>query len=695
METVEQHTGNGTIESIENHQNASVIEKEEIIQALNGPDQILAADKTVSVKRDGAVKLRISDNGPSSRKPYSLVTLLNSAVQRMPNHNALAYKQDQKWNYITYRQYLDEVRTVAKAFIKLGLEEFNGVGIIGFNSPEWFISDLAAIYAGGLAVGVYTTNSPEACQYVCHHAQCNIIVVENDQQLQKILKVRNELPYLKAIIQYRGKPTASDVYSWDQLKEIGRVEDELELNERIKRIAVNRCSTLIYTSGTTGSPKGVMLSHDNCTWTAEMLKMESRLSCGTEHLISYLPLSHIAAQVVDIYMPLILNATVYFAQPDALKGSLVVTLREVRPTAFLGVPRVWEKIQEKMIEVGKGITGLKRKLADWAKDVGYRGSIAKMNGAIKPGSKMKRSSYPYGWSIANFLVFKNIKKNLGLDRCQFCLTAAAPITMDTLDFFYKLDLPIFEVYGMSECTGPHTVSMPWRFKKGSVGSNLVGVDTNIEKTEGGPDSESGEICMKGRHVMMGYLNAEEKTSEAIDSNDWLHTGDIGRFDKNNFLYITGRSKELIITAGGENVAPVPIEDSVKEVLPVVSNCMLIGDKRKFLSMLITLKTDVDSEGTPQETLSSPSLDWCKSVGSSAKTVRDVTQNQDEHVLKGIQIGIDKVNAKSVSRAQKIQKWTVLPRDFSVPGGELGPTLKLRRPIVNKMYAKTIDTFYQD
>lgn len=260
--------------------------------------------------------------------------------------------------------------------------------------------------------------------------------------------------------------------------------------------------------------------------------------------------------------------------------------------------------------------------------------------------------------------------------------------MDTLDFFYKLDLPVFEIYGMSECTGPHTISMPWRFKKGSVGCNLMGVETEIQKKnlDVGSDGDSGEICMKGRHIMMGYLNAEEKTAEAID-DDWLHTGtffkivrkhclvcvfsgDIGRFDK-NFLYITGRLKELIITAGGENVAPVPIEDSVKEVLPIVSNCMLIGDKKKFLSMLLTLKTEVNGEGVPQEILSSTSLSWCKSVGSSAKTVRDVTQSQDEHVLKGIQQGIDKVNEKSISRAQKIQKWTVLPRDFSIPGGELG------------------------
>lgn len=684
METTEQHTGNGTIESIENHHKISSIDTEEIIQALNGPDQILAASKTTSTLRNGTVKLRLSDKGPSSKKPYSIITMLNTAVQRMPNHNALAYKKDKKWNYLTYRQYLDEVRTIAKAFIKLGLEEFNGVGIIGFNSVEWFLSDLAAIYAGGLAVGVYTTNSPEACQYVCHHAQCNIIVVENDQQLQKILKVKDDLPYLKAIIQYRGKPNTEGVYSWEQLRDIGRELDEMELNQRIKRIAVNRCSTLIYTSGTTGSPKGVMLSHDNCTWTAEMVKSESRLSCGSEHLISYLPLSHIAAQVVDIFLPIILNATVYFAQPDALKGSLSTTLKEVRPTAFLGVPRVWEKIQEKMIEVGKGITGLKRKLADWAKEVGYKGSMAKMNG----------SSYPYGWTLANILIFKKIKKNMGLDRCQFCLTAAAPITMDTLDFFYKLDLPIFEIYGMSECTGPHTVSMPWRFRKGSVGCNMLGVETEIQKKnlDSGSDGDSGEICMKGRHLMMGYLNEEGKTADAIDNDDWLHTGDIGRFDK-NFLYITGRLKELIITAGGENVAPIPIEDAVKEALPIVSNCMLIGDKKKFLSMLLTLKTEVDGEGVPQETLSSASLDWCKSVGSGAKTVKDVTQ--DEHVLKGIQQGIDRVNEKSVSRAQKIQKWTVLPRDFSIPGGELGPTLKLRRPIVLKMYTKTIDNFYQD
>lgn len=651
----------------------------------NGPDEVLATDNLMTWLEDGCVKLRMESSGPASEKPVSVVTAFKKTVDKNPEHKALAAKVNGQWKYYSYRKFYSLVRQAARAFIKLGLEPCHGVGILGFNSPEWFISDLASIFAGGFATGIYTTNNAEACHYVAENAKCNIIVVENDQQLQKFLQVRSRLPHLKAIVQYSGKPKADlpNVYSWDQMMALGSEDLEPELEKRIRQLAPNMCCTLIYTSGTTGNPKGVMISHDNIIWTAKMIVRALDAKFNQEIIVTYLPLSHIAGQLIDIFGPMICGGTIYFAQPDALKGSLGVTLKEARPTFFLGVPRVWEKMQEAMLAVAKSNGAVTRSVAAWAKKVGLKGNQAIMNG----------DSTPVFFGLANRLVFKKVRLALGLDRCKICLSGAAPIMKETLDFFFGLNIPIFEVYGMSESSGPHTVATPSTFFITSVGKEFPGAKTLLADRDA---DGNGEICMGGRHVFMGYLNMEDKTREAIDSNGWLHSGDIGKKDAKGFLYITGRIKELIITAGGENIPPVLIEDKVKECLPCISNCMLIGDKRKFLSMLLTLKTEVDTDTLePKDRLIPAAVDWCKSVGSQAKTVTDVIGKQDVAVLKAIQAGIDAANKRATSRAQCIQKWSVLPRDFSVPGGELGPTLKLKRQVVTKMYAHTIDAFYAD
>lgn len=651
----------------------------------DGPDRVIDTPRVMTWVADEAVKLRSANTEPLNEPPVSVMTTLRDTARKLPNHRALAWKADAKseYKYWTYKEYLADVETAAKAFIKVGLEPAHGVGILGFNSPHWFISDLGAIFAGGLATGVYTTNNAEACHYVLDNCSANVCVVENDVQLQKIFKVRSRLPHLKAIIQYIGQPKEKypNVYSWEEFMALANQVSDEQLEARIKAQAPNKCCTLIYTSGTTGNSKGVMLSHDNHIWTAKVCVRDARLTFGDEHVISYLPLSHIAAQELDIYAPIISGGTVYFALPDAMKGSLGKTMKEVRPTYFLGVPRVWEKIMEKMVQSGKGVKGIKKSMMAWSKDVGYRGSIAKMNA----------TSMPFGHSLANKLLFKNVKAALGLDRCHIAISGAAPIMKETLDFFMSFDLPIYEIYGMSESSGPHTLSLPWKFRVGTVGPDMPGATTKLDNPDAGGN---GEVCMGGRHVFMGYLNMEEKTREAIDKDGWLHSGDIGRKDSDGFLYITGRIKELIITAGGENIPPVLIEDAIKEELPCVSNAMLIGDKRKFLSVLLTLKTQVDGE-VPTSQLSPPSIDWCRKQGSSATCLADILDRRDDAVLKGIQEGIDRANKRATSRAQCIQKWSILPRDFSVIGGELGPTLKLKRPAVLQMYEKTVESFYAE
>ncbi|MBN3315592.1 ACBG2 ligase, partial [Atractosteus spatula] len=694
-------------------------------------------------QRDGLVSLRTAESGPAAEPPVTVDQMFRDAVRNYGDQTALGWKEGDRWSTLTYEEYYEKCKTAAKSFLKLGLERYHGVGILGFNSAEWFISDIGAILAGGFAVGIYTTNSPEACQYVVENSKANILVVENHKQLQKILQIQDKLPRLKAIVQYKDalKEKRPNLYTWAEFMELGKGVPDSELEEVIGSQKANQCCTLIYTSGTTGQPKGVMLSHDNLTWTALATARTVRLTdarVSQEVVVSYLPLSHIAAQMIDIWLTMRVGGAAYFAQPDALKGSLANTLREVRPTAFMGVPRVWEKMQEKMKSVGAKSSAVRRKVAAWAKDVGLQTNLHKMHG---------HASTPLNYRLAKKLVFKKVRKALGLDRCTKCYTGAAPITKDTLEFFLSLDIPVYELYGMSESTGPHTISLPDAFRLTSCGKVIPGCETKIFN----PDAEgNGEICFWGRHVFMGYLGMEDKTEESLDTEGWLHSGDLGKHDQNGFLFITGRIKELIITAGGENIPPVPIEDAVKETVPIISNAMLIGDKKKFLSMLLTIKCNVNPDtGDPEDELTPEALDFCQKLGSTATKVSDITGSKDRAVYTAIQEGINRVNEQATSNAQKIQKWTLLERDFSIPGGELGsdlrkvscrgqervggtpsspllqdridlgcsdpgqartfarveppsvpassrcPTMKLKRPVVMKMYKDQIDSFYKD
>ncbi|XP_009578031.1 PREDICTED: long-chain-fatty-acid--CoA ligase ACSBG2 [Fulmarus glacialis] len=642
-----------------------------------------------TTQRDGEVRLRMDEQGIGSEAPKTIHELFQEVVSKYGDYYALASKKGGQWIKLTYKMYYDECWKAAKSFLKLGLERFHGVCILGFNSAEWFIADIGAILAGGFAVGIYTTNSPEACHYVAENCSANVLVVENHKQLQKILEIQHKLPHLKAIIQYGEelKEKRPNLYSWGEFMDLGKDVPDTQLHEIIESQKPNQCCTLIYTSGTTGQPKGVMLSHDNLTWTASAAGRFIRLTDAKERqelVVSYLPLSHIAAQMSDIWSAMTFGVQVFFAQPDALKGTLVDTLREVRPTAFLGVPRVWEKMEEKMKSIGAKSSALRRKVASWAKGVGLQTNLKRMNGY---------SEVPMNFHLARHLVYKKVRKAIGLDRCTKCYTGAAPITRETLEFFLSLNIPVFELYGMSESSGPHTISLPHAFKLTSCGKEVTGCRTLIHK----PDGDGvGEICFSGRHIFMGYLNMEEKTKEAIDEDGWLHSGDLGKHDKDGFLYITGRIKELIITAGGENVPPVPIEDAVKGAVPIISNAMLVGDKAKFLAMLLTLKCEADVEtGKPGDDLTPEAIEYCQKLGSKATKVSEIISSKDKAVYAAIQKGISAVNEGAVSNAQKIQKWVLLEKDFSLFGGELGPTMKLKRPEVAHKYKDQIAQFYAD
>lgn len=638
-----------------------------------------------TTQADGRVRLRLDPSCPQQRA-YTVHQMFCRALDQYGHLPALGYKRQGSWERVTYAQYYLQARRAAKGFLKLGLERAHSVAILGFNSPEWFFSAVGTVFAGGIVTGIYTTSSPEACRYIARDSRANIIVVDAQKQLEKILKIWQDLPHLKAVVMYGEPPVGkvANVYTMEELMELGGQVPEEDLDAVLSTQQPNQCCALVYTSGTTGSPKGVMLSQDNITWTARYGSQAGSIQPAEvqqEVVVSYLPLSHIAAQIYDLWTGIQWGAQVCFAQPDALKGSLVDTLREVEPTSHMGVPRVWEKIMERIQEVVAQSGFIRRKMLLWAMSVMLEHNLS------CPSSDLK----PFAARLADHLVLAKVRQALGFAKCQKSFYGAAPMAAETQRFFLGLDIRLYSGYGLSETSGPHFMSSPCNFRLYSSGKVVPGCRAKLVNQ----DAEGiGEICMWGRTVFMGYLNMEDKTREAIDADGWLHSGDLGRLDGDGFLYITGRLKELIITAGGENVPPVPIEEAVKTELPLISSAVLIGDQRKFLSMLLTLKCTLDPDTCdPTDTLTEQAVEFCQRVGSRATRVSDIVGRRDEAVYRAIEEGIRRVNGNAAARPYHIQKWAILERDFSISGGELGPTMKLKRPAVLEKYKDVIDSFY--
>ena len=549
------------------------------------------------------------------------------------------------------------------------------------------------------ALGIYTTNGPDACKYISEHSKAKVVVCEGVKQLEKYYEISKKLPHLKALVMYGPEELPADIkskckipcYTFESFLELGSKVSDEDLKERTNAWKPGETCTLIYTSGTTGPPKAVMITNDNVTWTTDTMLHCTRRELGEDDvMISYLPLSHIAAQMLDMHVPMRKGLQMYFAQPDALKGSLGATLKEVRPTIFFGVPRVWEKIYDKLQEVGKSTTGVKKILSTWAKGEAGTYWDSYDFDALKEFSFTR--TLPVGY-YASSVLLSAVHKALGLDRCHSFYVSSAPIDVKILKYFHSLNIPIMELFGQSECTGPHTVNTYTAFKLGSVGRPMLGTETKI--AEG-----NGELCYRGRHIFAGYMGMPEKTEEAIDSDGWLHSGDVAKFDDNDdpripkpsgFMYITGRIKELIITAGGENVPPVLIEDELKRAMPALSNAMVIGDKRKFLTVLLCLKVEVDADNIPTNKLTGTALEVSKEIKSSATTTLEAMN--DEKWQRYFDEGVKAANEKATSRAQRVGKWALLPTDFSEKGGELTPTLKLKRPVAAEKYSKEIEALY--
>jgi len=582
--------------------------------------------------------------------------VLDRAARQWPDDAAMRAKRGSDWRTITWREYRSQARLAARGFMALGLEPGGCVTIIGFNCPEWFLADIGAIYAGGIPAGIYTTSSAEQCGWIASHCEARIAVVENADQLRKFLSVRDRLPALRAIVVMHGDPglpTDASVHSWPRLLELGAGVSDDALDARAAPQQPDDVCTLIYTSGTTGEPKGVMLSHDNLTFTAAAAR-DLGLHPG-DLVISYLPLSHIAEQIVSLHAPITFGMTTAFAESMETLGQ---NLREVRPTHFVAVPRVWEKIQERMEMVGAASPAWRRRLVRWARGIGLAGGYADQRGERRP------TLYP----VANALVFRTVRRRLGLERARLLVTSAAPISRATLEFFLSLGLPISEVYGMSECSGPATRADPVAYRTGKTGVPLPATELRI--------AADGEICIRGRHVFKGYFKNPAATAETIDADGWLHSGDIGTIDHEGFLQVTDRKKELIITAGGENVAPQLVEGVIKGI-PVVSQAFVVGDRQRYLAALLTLD--------PQKVSLA-----ARECGSPAKDVESAMCCEAFHAY--LQQEIDRVNQR-LARVQAVKRFALIPDEFTIDGGELTPTLKLRRKAIAEKYRDVIERLY--
>jgi long-subunit acyl-CoA synthetase (AMP-forming) len=587
--------------------------------------------------------------------------VLAETVKRFGDRPALRVKRDGGWRTTTWKQYSKDAHRVARALVKLGVAPGTGVAIIGYNSPEWLEADVGAILAGGFPAGIYTTSTAEQARYITDHCEAKVAFADTADQVEKFVVEQDRMPRLETVVQMLGKPEQGTrgrlrVLAWEELLALGDTVEEAALDARIAAQKPDDVCTLIYTSGTTGDPKAVMITHTNLVWTARTV-MDS-LSFGPEEVtISYLPLSHIAEQLLTIHAPMAMGSLLYFAESIESLGE---TLKEVRPTIFLGVPRVWEKIQAKMVAAGAAAPPLRKKIAAWARKIGLAAGYAEQKG----------DSRPLLHPIAKKLVFDKVRERLGLDRARLCVTSAAPIARDTLEFFLSLGIPIYEVYGMSECTGPATASLPNAYRTGKCGKVMTGAELKI--------AEDGEVCMRGKHVFKGYLKDPAATKNALDEEGWLHSGDIGTIDENGFLQITDRKKDLLITAGGENIAPQVLEGHLKSI-PVVGQAVVLGDRMKYLTALVTL----DPERVKTE---------AQAAGSTASSPAEAARCPVFHAH--LQKQIDAVNER-LARVQTIKKFVVVPSEFTIDGGELTPTMKVKRKVINEKYSAEIASMYAD
>ena len=610
--------------------------------------------------------MTISGNGGNPARPGTIPYVFFGQAAARGNQVSMRRKVYGLWRDVTWTEYAAMVRAVGAGLISLGLEPGDCVSIIGENIPEWLYTDLGTQSAGGITVGIYTTNAAEECRFILKHSRSRVFVVENEEQLDKALEVRNDLPELEKIIviDMEGLHRFSDpmVISWDDFIAQGREFDRADpgaLNRRLADLDPEEAALLIYTSGTTGPPKGAMLTHDNIVWTAQCMSAMFGIT-AEEEVISFLPLSHIAERILSVYIAVSIGYRVHFVENT---DTVTQNMTEVSPTFMFSVPRIWEKYHSSIFIKMKDATWLKRLVFGACLNIGRRYAQARLDldRAVPAGLKI-------AFALADWTTLAKLRKRLGFDRLKLPISGAAPISPDVLRFYHAIGVPLRQIYGQTEGSGPTSVHQGELIDPGNTGPPLPGVEVKI--------AEDGEILVKGPNVFKGYFRNPEATAETL-VDGWLHSGDVGEIDQRGFLKITDRKKDLIITSGGKNIAPQNLENQLK-FSPYINDAVVIGDGRKFLSALIIIDED-------------NVVKFAQDAKVQFTTYASLTRAEEVQTL--IKEEIRSMN-KDLAQVEKVKRFTILPKKLMEEDGEVTPTMKVKRKGINEAFSDLIEAMYK-
>ena len=595
----------------------------------------------------------------------TLPRLFRHVVRERGDRVAMREKHLGIWRGISWRDYGERARRVGLGLVALGLEPRDVVSILADNGPEWLYTDLGVMSVAGIPNGIYTTDSARQVEYIVNDSGTRFFFAENEEQLDKILEVRARCPALVKIVVYdmEGLHGFQDdqVMTFEALLELGSRYDREHpgaFDRMVETPQPDDLAILVYTSGTTGPPKGAMLSHRNILFQLAYADFITELREGDQQL-SFLPLCHIAERTFTVFNPLYTGSTVNFAESV---DTVADNIREVAPALFFAVPRIWEKFYSGVALRMRDATWLGRFAYGQAMRVGLALAEAKIQG--RRPSLLQRLAF----RIADFLVLDNVKRSIGLHRARGAATGAAPIAPDLIRWYLALGINMTEVYGQTENTGLATAMPRGRIKLGTVGTARP--DTQVRLS---PD---GEILLKGPHVFIGYYGKPDKTAETV-VDGWLHTGDVGTMDEEGFVRITDRMKDIIITAGGKNVTPSEIENQLK-FSPYISDAVVIGDRRKFLSCLVMIDHETVAQFAQERDVPfSNFASLCR-----APEVQDLIWSE-----------IERVN-RELARVETIKKFRLIEQLLTAEDEELTPTMKLKRTFINVKYKDLIDSMYE-